>query len=149
MEKFNIINAVLVLVFSFLGLRLSRITTKIAQDDKKEKIGHDLIFTLPIIYGGNSPFEGLHLRDFAIVNNKNRSEIINKIYLKKDDKSFPFWSAMQTPLILPPYSTQLVRTNTGAPHIIGELSDYKVVAITLDEKVELTQKAIIKEKNIG
>ena len=113
MEKFNIINAILVLVLSFLSVRLSRITAKIAQDDKNEKTGHDLIFALPVIYGKESPFEGAHLRDFAIVNNKNRSEIIDEIYLKKDDKTLPFWHAEQIPLVLPPYSTQLVRTNAG------------------------------------
>jgi len=149
MEYFNIINAILILILSFLSVRLSRITTKIAQDDKNEKTGHDLIFTLPMIYGQNSPFEGAHLRDFAIVNNKNRSEIINEIYLKKDDKMIPFWHAVQTPLVLPPYSTQLVRTNSRAPHIVGELSDYKVMANTLDDEVELTQKTMIKKKSVA
>ena len=149
MEYFNIINAILILILSFLSVRLSRITTKIAQNDKNEKTGHDLIFTLPMIYGQNSPFEGAHLRDFAIVNNKNRSEIINEFYLKKDDKTFPFWHAVQTPLVLPPYSTQLVRTNSRAPHIVGELSDYKVMANTLDDEVELTQKTMIKKKSVA
>ena len=148
MEFFNIFIAFAALVISCLSIRLSRITTKIAQDDKNEKTGHDLIFTLPMIYGKDTPFEGAHLRDFAIVNNKNRSEIINEFYLKKDDKTFPFWHAVQTPLVLPPYSTQLVRTNSGAPHIVGELSDYKIMAITLDDELEVTQK-VMERKNVS
>lgn len=119
MEYFNIFIAFVALMISCLSVRLSGITTKIAWDDKNEKTGHDLIFTLPMIYGQDTPFEGAHLRDFAIVNNKNRSEIINEIYLKKDDQTIPFWHAVQTPFVLPPYLTQLVRTNSGAPHIIG------------------------------
>lgn len=104
-----------------------------------------------MIYGQDTPFEGTHLRDFAIVNNKNRNEIINEIYLKKDDKRTPFWHAVQTPLVLPPYSTQLVRTNSGVPHIIGGggLSDYKVMANTLDDEVELTQKTMAKKKSVA
>lgn len=82
------------------------------------------------------------MRDFAIINNKNRSEIINEIYLKKDDKIIPFWRATQTPLILSPYSTALVRTNTGAPYVAGKLSDYKIIAAMFDDEVELTQKLL-------
>lgn len=137
----GVINAILVLILSFLGVRLSQITTKIAQDDKNEKTGHDLIFSMPIIYGEKSS-EGAHLRDFAIINNKNRSEIINEIYLKKDDKIIPFWRATQTPLILSPYSTALVRTNTSAPYVAGKLSDYKIIAAMFDDEVELTQKLL-------
>ena len=137
----DVINAILVLILSFLGVHLSQITTKIAQDDKNEKTGHDLIFSMPIIYGEKSS-EGAYLRDFAIINNKNRSEIINEIYLKKDDKIIPFWRATQTPLILSPYSTALVRTNTGAPYIAGKLSDYKIIAAMFDDEVELTQKLL-------
>lgn len=137
----GVINAILALILSFLGVRLSQITTKIAQDDKNEKTGHDLIFSMPIIYGEKSS-EGAHLRDFAIINNKNRSEIINEIYLKKDDKIIPFWRATQTPLILSPYSTALVRTNTSAPYVAGKLSDYKIIAAMFDDEVELTQKLL-------
>ena len=63
----GVINAILALILSFLGVRLSQITTKIAQDDKNEQTGHDLIFSMPIIYGEKSS-EGAHLRDFAIIN---------------------------------------------------------------------------------
>ena len=137
----GVINAILALILSFLGVRLSQITTKIAQDDKNEQTGHDLIFSMPIIYGEKSS-EGAHLRDFAIINNKNRSEIINEIYLKKDDKIIPFWRATQIPLILSPYSTALVRTNTSAPYVAGKLSDYKIIAAMFDDEVELTQKLL-------
>ena len=85
----NIFLSASVLILTFAMFKLNKTMTKIAEDDKKEKTGHSLIVTLPMSYGAQ-PNGGFHLKDVAIVNNKNKTENIYRIFLRKDRSSFQF-----------------------------------------------------------
>ncbi len=116
-------------------LKLNKTMTKLAEDDKKEKTGHSLIVTLPMSYGAQ-PNGGFHLRDVAIVNNKNKTENIYRIFLRKDGKDIPFWNAVNVPLVIPPYDCKLVTANAKNP-FFKDLTQFQFFAVTNDKTVEL------------
>lgn len=127
--------ALITAVLTFAMFRLNRTMTKIAEDEKKSRTGHSLTITLPAAYGAQ-PSGGYHLRDITIVNNKNRTENIYKIFLKKDDKTIPFWHAVQIPLVIAPYDCKLVRANSKSPYF-HDLREFKFFAVTSDKTIEL------------
>lgn len=134
-DGINIFLSASVLILTFAMFKLNKTMTKIAEDDKKEKTDHSLTVTLPMSYGAQ-PNGGFHLRDIAIVNNKNKTENIYKIFLKKDGKEIPFWHAIQVPLVVPPYDCKLVTANAKNP-FFKDLTQFQFFAVTNDKTVEL------------
>lgn len=133
----NIFLSASVLILTFAMFKLNKTMTKIAEDDKKEKTGHSLIVTLPMSYGAQ-PNGGFHLKDVAIVNNKNKTENIYRIFLRKDDKDIPFWNAVHVPLVIPPYDCKLVTANAKNP-FFTDLTQFQFYAVTNDKTVELNK----------
>ena len=127
--------ALITAVLTFAMFRLNRTMTKIAEDEKKARTGHSLTITLPAAYGAQ-PSGGYHLRDITVVNNKNRTENIYKIFLKKDDKTIPFWHAVQIPLVIAPYDCKLVSANSKSPYF-HDLREFQFFAVTSDKTIEL------------
>ena len=136
-DGINIFLSGSVLILTFAMFKLNKTMTKFAEDDKKEKTGHSLIVTLPMSYRAQ-PNGGFHLRDVAIVNNKNKTENIYKIFLKKDGKEIPFWQALHVPLVIPPYDCKLVTSNDKHP-FFEDLTQFQFFAVTNDKTVELSK----------
>lgn len=126
-------------VLTFAMFWLNRTMTKIAEDEKEERTGHSLTVVLPKAYETHKK-DCLCLKNIVVVNNKNKTENVYRIFLKKNGKEFPFWHAVQTPLVIPPYDCRIVE-DFSRKIVFQNLKEFQFFAVTSDKTVEL-------EKNI-
>ena len=131
----NIFLSASVLILTFAMFKLNKTMTKIAEDDKKEKTGHDLNIVLPTMFLDTSKKQ-CNISNFCIINNKNKVELIFRIYMMIEDKEYPFWTALEEPIILSPYEMVKVKRNTQSEEV-KNLLNAKIHAVTNDKTVEL------------
>lgn len=112
--------------------KLNKTMTKIAEDDKQEKNGHDLSIVLPTALWDNSTKQA-SIINFCIVNHKNRMETIYRIYIKDENEKNDFWVATEKPIVIPPYDTVLVpKKIQNTQKDITNIKDYEIYAVTND-----------------
>ncbi len=121
-------------------LKLNKTMTKIAEDDKLEKTGHDLSITLPTLYLGKNENTGV-LNNFCIINHKNKMEAIYRIYAKEqgNDKELGFWIADKEPIMISPYSCSYVTKNVTPSLKMFDIDKIELYAITNDCTVKLNK----------
>lgn len=118
-------------------LKLNKTMTKIAEDDKLEKTGHDLSITLPTLYLGKNENTGV-LNNFCIINHKNKMEAIYRIYAKEHEgHEIDFWIADNEPTMISPYGCSYIIKNVKPSLKMFDITKIELYAVTNDATIEL------------
>lgn len=133
----SVILAIITAILTYSMLKLNKTMTTIAEDDKREKTGHDLSIVLPTsMYDKET--NKTTIINFCIVNCKNKTETIYRIYIKDDETENDFWIATTQPIIIPPYDCVYIPHNSfNAKKEIVNLIDAKIYAVTNDYTVSV------------
>ena len=139
MEYINAFLSFSVLILTFVIFRLTDIMVEIAKDDKEERSGHNLSIVLPAAQY-NAKNKKAIIRNFSIVNHKNKTEVIYRIYLENKKEEVNFWIATEKPIVISPYGTCLVVCNISNHNLeIADLSKYQIFAVTNNVAIELSK----------
>ena len=122
-------------ILTYAMFKLNKTMTEIAKDDKQEKTGHSLNIALPTMRS-DSTQKQWKITNFCITNNKNKTELIFRIYIKRKDKEYPFWIAQEEPIIISPYEVVKIKRNIRSEEV-KDLLEAKIYAVTNDVTVEL------------
>ncbi len=133
----NIVLSLLMLRLANATYKLNKTMTDITKDDKKEKIGHDLSIVLPTAMYDHKT-QKANITNFCIVNHKNKTEVIYRIYIEDNNTQSGFWTALGSPLVISPYNTVFIpKIDDNTNKDIANIKDYKIYAVTNDLTVEL------------
>ena len=122
-------------ILTYAMFKLNKNMTEIAKDDKQEKTGNSLNIALPTMRS-DSTQKQWEITNFCITNNKNKTELIFRIYIKSKDKKYPFWTAQEEPIIVSPYEVVKIKRNIRSEEV-KDLLEAKIYAVTNDATVEL------------
>lgn len=133
----NIVLSTSMLILTIAIFFLTKTMAKIAKDDKQERTGHDLSIVLPAAMY-NHKTQKSNITNFCIVNHKNKTEVIYRIYINDGKEENSFWTAIDAPLVISPYNTAFIPKIVGNTNKdITNIKDYKIYAVTNDLTVEL------------
>lgn len=139
MDYINVILSFFVLILTYVIYRLTDVMATIAKEDKEERTGHNLSIVLPTAQYNTEEKRAI-IRNFSIVNLKNKTEIIYRIFLKNEKEEKIFWIATEEPIVIPPYSSCLVMKNISNHNMeITNLIKYQIFAVTNDVTIELNK----------
>ncbi len=139
-EWINTFLSIAMLCLTGIIYRLTNTMAKITEDDKQEKIGHNLSITLPTLLLGKNENTGV-LENFCIVNHKNRMEAVYLIYVKETANSseINFWFANDEPIMIPPYGCYYASKNVKPSLKMFDIEKVEIYAVTNDCTVILNK----------
>ena len=136
-EGINIFLSFIVAGLTVVIYRLTNTMARIAEDDKKEKTGHNLSITLPTLFLSTKENTGV-LNNFCIVNHKNKMEAIYRVYAKEtENHEIGFWIADKEPIMIPPYGCHYINKNVTPSLKMLSITQVKIYAVTNDATIEL------------
>lgn len=133
----NIVLTIITAALTYSMFKLNKTMTKIAEDEKLEKTGHDL--TIVLLCGTYCQSENkMKVSNFCIVNRKNKTEVIYRIFFQMNN--IDFWFADKQPIVISPYSSVFISGNVvNCDVTLSNFEEYKVFAVTNDCTVELNK----------
>ena len=136
----NIVLTIITAALTYSMFKLNKTMTKIAEDEKLEKTGHNLSITLPTLFFGKNENVGV-LNDFCIINHKNKMEAIYRIYAieQGNDRELGFWTAHSEPIMISPYSCYYVSKNVTPSLKMFDINKIELYAITNDCTVKINK----------